>query len=152
MSVTLKLNGFKQFEDRLQKIERRTTTKLVKKALGSAAAVVRKQARANALEVDDPDTGRKIAQNVGQRVRSRYNRQTGDVKISIGVLSEPGPIPKGNPDTGPRGNTPHWHLVEMGTGHARAQPFLRNALAQKGDEAVAKFQRELAAMITKEPV
>jgi len=84
-------------------------------ALGRAARLVRLAAVSNAQGVDDPETGRQIAQNIVQRFRSRYYRQTGDLMISVGVATERGRIPKGNPDAGAKGNTPHWHLVELGT-------------------------------------
>ncbi len=49
---------------------------------GQAAKVIREQAQANARQLDDPETGRAIADNIVQRLRSRYNRRTGDVMIS----------------------------------------------------------------------
>lgn len=151
-TVTVRVTGLNQIDAKLRKIPERTRGKIGKRALGKAALAIRRQARANALSVDDPDTGRKIAQNIGQRVRSKYNRQTGNIKISIGVLAESGRIPNSNPDTGPRGNTPHWHLVELGTDKMPAQPFLRRALSEKGDEAIAIFQREFMALIQKDPL
>ena len=100
-------------------------------------------ARQNAERVDDPETGRRIRDNIGRRFRGRYFRRTGDLMISVGVLTKRGPIPEGNPDEGAKGNTPHFHLVELGTEHARAQPFLRPALEENINPAINKFASEL---------
>lgn len=105
--------------------------------------MVRKTARQNALRIDDPETGRRIADNIGQRVRSGHTRRTGDQMVSVGVLSKRGKIPPGNPDEGKRGNTPHWHLVELGHAKARAQPYLRPALSENVQAATNIFATTL---------
>jgi HK97 gp10 family phage protein len=138
-----KLNGIEQVVARMRALPVELRGKAGMSALGKAAKVVREAAKENALRVDDPDTGRRIADNVIQRFRSRYYRKTGDLMISVGVGTERGRIPKGNPDTGPRGNTPHWHLVELGTERARAEPFLRPALESNIGAARDTFAREL---------
>src|SRR5690606_24043644 len=106
-----------------------------------------KKAKENALRVDDPETGRRIADNIGQRFRSRYFRQTGDTMVSVGVRTNRGRIPKGNPDEGRRGNTPHWHLVELGTERAKAQPFLRPAASESVSEIFNTVATELERQV-----
>jgi|SRR5690625_3283747 len=122
----------------------------VRRATGKGASIIRRKARQNALLVDDPDTGRRIADNIGQRFRSKYFRQTGDTMISIGVLTTRGRIPRGNPDSGRRGNTPHWHLVELGTERAKAQPFLRPAAQSSGAEVLNAIAKELDLRVSLE--
>lgn len=123
--------------------------KPARSALGKAAKVIREQAKTNALRVDDPETGRTIADNIVQRFRGKHHKRTGDLMISVGVATEKGRIPKGNPDTGPKGNTPHWHLVEEGTEHAPAQPFLRPAAMSHGAKALEVFATELNKALDK---
>ena len=147
--ISFTLTGFEEVRRKLAITPIKLRTKGSRRALGRAAAVIRKAARQNALRVDDPDTGRRIAQNIGQRVRSAYSRRTGDAMVSIGVLTTRGPIPKGNPDEGARGNTPHWHLVELGTERARAQPFLRPAMESNIGAAIDKYAVELDKEIEK---
>ncbi|MDR0259617.1 MAG: HK97 gp10 family phage protein, partial [Comamonas sp.] len=113
--------------------------KPARSALGKAATLVRKQAQANALRFDDPDTGRRIADNIIQRFRGRHFKRTGDLMVSVGVGTEKGRIPKGNPDTGPKGNTPHWHLLELGAEKIRAQPFLRPAAEEVAPQVMDAF-------------
>ncbi|MBF4377308.1 HK97-gp10 family putative phage morphogenesis protein, partial [Vibrio anguillarum] len=68
----------------------------------------------------------------------------------VGVSTLKGRIPKGNPDEGPKGNTPHWHLVELGTERSRAQPFLRPALSENTNKVVDTLIVELDKESTKE--
>lgn len=141
--INFTLTGFEEVRRKLAITPIKLRTKGSKRALGRAAAIVRKAARQNALRVDDAETGRRIADNIGQRVRGGYSRRTGDAMVSIGVLTQHGRIPKGNPDTGRKGNTPHWHLVELGTEKARAQPFLRPAMESNIGAVIDKFAAEL---------
>ena len=143
------LQGFDKAIEKMKSVSVEMRGKAGRSALGSAARVVTNTAKRKALTVDDPETGRRIADNVTQRIRSRYQKQTGDVMVSIGVGSEKGRIPKGNPDTGPKGNTPHWHLLELGTEKMHAQPFLRPALTESADAAIATFAKKLEQQIDK---
>lgn len=143
------LRGFDAAIGKMKRLPAELRQKPGRSALGSAARVLVKQAKENALRLDDPDTGRRIAENVVQRFRSRYHKKTGDLMVSVGVGTEKGRIPKGNPDTGPKGNTPHWHLLELGTEKMRAQPFLRQALSQSLDRIQTTFAKKLEAQLDK---
>ena len=146
--IQFNITGAPKLRKRLLALPRKLQLKPGRSALGKAAAVVRKQAAQNALGVDDAETGRTIAANMTQRFRSRYYKRTGDLMISVGVGTEKGRIPKGNPDEGPKGNTPHWHLLELGHqmeggGSVAPQPFLRPAAEQQASAAIALFGTEL---------
>lgn len=137
--VEFKLKGVDEVRKRLLELPKELQLKPARSALGKAATIVRKQAQANALRIDDPNTGRRIADNIVQRFRGRYYRRTGDLMISVGVGTEKGRIPKGNPDTGAKGNTPHWHLLELGTENQRPQPFLRPAAEEAAAQVMDTF-------------
>lgn len=147
MADTFDLQGFDAAIAKLRALPVQLRGKAGRSALGKAARLVTNAAKNNAQGINDPATGRKIADNITQRVRSRYQSQTGDIMVSVGVATEKGRIPKGNPDTGPKGNTPHWHLVELGTEQMAAQPFLRPALEGQIDQVTAAaathLEREL---------
>lgn len=141
--VEFKINGVDSLVARMRALPVELRKKPARSALGKAAKVIRLQAAANAMALDDAETGRKISDNLIQRFRSKYSKRTGDLMISIGVGTERGRIPAGNPDTGAKGNTPHWHLLELGTEKMRAKPFLRPAGEQKAEQAVQVFAAEL---------
>lgn len=141
--IDFSLIGFEGVRRKLAVTPIKLRTAGARKALSSAANIVTKAARDNAQRLDDLDTGRRIRDNIGKRTRGGYSRRTGNAMVSIGVLTQKGRIPKGNPDTGAKGNTPHWHLVEEGTERARAQPFLRPALANNIGPVIDKFAIEL---------
>lgn len=147
--VEFKIQGVDALTARMRALPVELRKKPARSALGKAAKVIREQAQANARQLDDPETGRVIADNIVQRLRSRYNRRTGDVMISVGVATEKGRIPKGNPDTGPKGNTPHWHLLELGTESMAAQPFLRPAAEAKAGAAINEFAAGLDQALTR---
>lgn len=143
------LRGFDRAIAKMKALPMEMRAKPGRSALGKAARVLTNHAKDNAQRIDDKDTGREIARNVTQRFRSRYFKQTGDLMISVGVATERGRIPKGNPDEGPGGNTPHWHLKEMGTERMRAEPFLRPAFVQGVEEVQTVFASELEKQIDK---
>ncbi len=143
------LRGFDRVIAKMKGLPVELRGKAGRSALGKAARVLTNHAKDNAQRIDDKDTGRQIARNVTQRFRSKFSRQTGDLMISVGVATEKGRIPKGNPDEGAGGNTPHWHLVEMGTERMRAEPFLRPAFVQGVEEVQTVFASELEKQIAK---
>ena len=142
-NVEVKLQGLVPIAEKMRTLKREIRLKPARSALGQAAKLIRQQAQQNALAVNDPDTGRTIADNIVQRFRSKYHKRTGDLMISVGVATEKGRIPKGNPDTGPKGNTPHWHLLELGTENMPAQPFLAPAARQQAEAAMHQFTASL---------
>ena len=142
-NVEVKLQGLVPIVEKMRTLKREIRLKPARSALGQAAKLIRQQAQQNALAVNDPDTGRTIADNIVQRFRSKHHKRTGDLMISVGVATEKGRIPKGNPDTGPKGNTPHWHLLELGTENMPAQPFLAPAARQQAEAAMHQFTASL---------
>ena len=139
----VKLQGVDPILGKMRTLKREIRLKPARSALGQAAKLIRQQAQQNALQVNDPETGRTIADNIVQRFRSRYHKRTGDLMVSVGVGTEKGRIPKGNPDEGPKGNTFHWHLIEVGREGAPAQPFLVPAARQQAGPAMHKFASSL---------
>lgn len=145
-----KVEGLDVVLRKLKELPEKVRRGAARRATGKGAAIIRKRAKDNALRLDDPETGRRIADNIAQRFRGRYSRRTGDVMISVGVLSDRGRIPKGNPDEGRGGNTPHWHLKELGTAKAAADPFLRPAAESSQEEAFNAVADNLGTQVFKE--
>lgn len=123
-----KVTGMDKLIARSRGLSNAVRIRIARNGVMAGARVIRDKARQNAVAIDDPETGRSIANNVATRYRTKLSKQTGDPTASVGVLYPKARIPKGNPDDGRE--TPHWHLVELGTEHARAQPFLSPAAVQ----------------------
>lgn len=145
--VETKLTGFDEAVEKLLKLPQDLRKRALVRAMSRSTRIVTKAAKANALRVDDSATGRRIANNVQQRFASRTYKQTGDVMFRVGVATPKGRIPKGNPDEGVKGPTPHWHLVELGTEEMRAEPFMLPALTNNIGLVIDKTATELTAAL-----
>jgi HK97 gp10 family phage protein len=137
--VEFKLEGVEELEARLETLTFETQRKGGRFALRRAAQVIRNAARENAQRFDDPDTGRKIADNIAERWNNAPWRARGDLAFKIGVLKGAKIRRTGNPDEGAKGATPHWRLLEFGTEHMSAQPFMRPAMEQNLSKAGETF-------------
>ncbi len=143
--------GLKEIKGKMQQLPEELVTKAVRPSLKKAAKLVRDAAYAGALAIDDPATQRRIADNLSLQFASRVFRRTqGDITMyRIGVSTERGRIPSPNDDTGTRGSTPHWHLVELGTEHSRSKPFMRPALDNNVNQVIDTFVNEFNSQLDK---
>lgn len=109
-------------------------------ALRKAAQVIRDQARSNAKQVDDSETGRSIAANITEKWGSKFNRQTGDLMFRVGV-NQGAVLPKKGerPDKSAGGPTPHFRLLEFRTEKMAPRPFMVPAMQQAAQSATDKF-------------
>lgn len=130
-------------------VRRELAGKAGREALLKGARLVAGQARENALKVDDPETRRRIRDNIIIQFASKIYNRSGDIMYRIGVNTARGPIPSGNPDTGTGGSTPHWHLIELGHEHAPANPFMRQSLSQNINPVIDIVINELNAALTR---
>lgn len=148
----VKLERVDQLRPKMKKLDAALQDKLVRQALSAGGRRIRDRARSIVSAHDDPTTGRQIAKNIVVRYRSKRSRNTGDVVVSVGVQYPKGRMPKGNPDDGV--NTPHWHLLELGTEKMQAFPFLVPAAMQEAstlpqvivDDLSKRLDREIAKL------
>lgn len=134
--------GLKEVKAKMNKVSQTVLDTGTRTALRKAAGIVKKAAQQNALAVDDPKTGRRIRDNITLQFASRLFQRDGVIMYRVGVATNRGRIPTPNADEGARGNTPHWHLVEFGTERAKAQPFMRPALANNINQLINSFTFE----------
>lgn len=114
-------------------------------ALRRAAELVANHAREGARRIDDPETGRSIADNIVLRWNGRLFRRTGDLGFRVGVLH--GAILRKGGSTAINAPTPHWRLFEFGTEHFAAVPFMRPALANHIGEVTNEFATQFERAI-----
>ena len=144
----VKLERVDALRPKMQKLDQALNQKLVREALSAGGRKIRDRARAIVSKHDDPKTGRQIAKNISVRYRSKRSRQTGDVIVSVGVAYPKGRIPEGNPDDGV--NTPHWHLLELGTENMKAEPFLVPAAMQEASSLPQAIVDDLSKRLDQE--
>ena len=138
--VDFSLTGIDELISKLESVTYDVKRKGGRFALRKAAQVVVAKAKQNAQRINDPDTGRSIADNIALRWNGRLFKRTGDLGFRIGVLTgSTRNLQPGNPDTGAGGATPHAMLVELGTSKARAQPYLRPAMDGSINEITNEF-------------
>jgi len=128
MSSESSITGLDELRANIQGVTDDMERKGGRFALRKAANVIRDQARANALKVDDPKTPESIAANIETRWNGKVFKRTGDIGFRIGVLNK-----------GKGGDTFYWRFLEFGTEQAKAQPFLRPAATSKEGEAIGEF-------------
>lgn len=138
--VEFNLTGLDSLLGKLESVSDDLRRKGGRSALRKAGNVIVNRAKSNARRVDDPGTGRSIADNIAQRWNGRLFRQTGNLGFRIGVLH--GAVLKNHPDKGVNAPTPHWRLLEFGTENIRAQPILRPAAETGAGEVMSTFAAE----------
>ena len=109
-------------------------------ALRKAANIVAASARAAALRMDDPGTGRSIAKNVAVRWNGQVFKKTGNLAFRVGILG--GAKLKDHPNLSSGSPTPHWRLLEFGTEKMAARPFMRPALENNLNQVASTFITE----------
>lgn len=140
-SIQFSITGLDSLLGKLDSLKYETRYKGGRFALRKAAQLVRDAAKQKAAAIDDPTTGRVISANIVERWNGKHYKRTGDLAFRVGV-KHGAVIPKGNPDQGVNGPTPHWRLLEFGTEKMRAQPFMRPALESNISAATDTFVRQ----------
>lgn len=144
-AVEFSITGLDELNAKLQSISDDLKKKGGRFALRKAAMVVAKAAAENAARVDNPKTHQRIYANVTLRWSSRRYKSTGDLGFRVGVLGGARRVAKitgefkGKGAGNPGGDTWYWRLVEFGTEHSKARPFMRPALENNTDKATNEF-------------
>lgn len=135
--VQFSLIGIESLLGKLDNISDDLRRKGGRAALRRAGNVIVNRAKQNAERVDDPETGRSIADNIAMRWNGRVFKSTGNLAFRIGVLH--GAVLKDHPDKAMNAPTPHWRLLEFGTEKMRARPIMRPAADASIHEVVSVF-------------
>lgn len=139
----VKVDGVAELREKMKGLPYAVQKQVIQPAVRYGANIIAEQARAIVRNIDDPTTGRQIARNIVVKYRSKLSKRYKGVVYSIGVEYPRGRMPKGNPDDGV--NTPHFHLLELGTEKMRAQPFLVPAAVMRAQDV----SQEIAARAAK---
>lgn len=129
--ITYKLKGAEELSRVFRTLPQELQRQVVVPAAKDAMDLVLVDAKDRASRIDDPATPNNIALNIAMVEDTKFFSETGATKISVGVRKT---------KRGQRGgNTFYWWWVELGTARSRAQPFMRNALAQNRQQVFQEF-------------
>lgn len=124
------IRGLAEIQAVLSKLPARIEQRVIENALTAGGRVIVKEAKRRV----PVDSGKlRDSLTVGRTTRRRGSRMKGTVYI------------------GPRSKVgAHAHLVEFGTPHAPAQPFLRPALDERAQDAIKKIAERLGKGLERE--
>jgi HK97 gp10 family phage protein len=142
MASEFQVQGLDGVLKRMRALPEKLQKKGALASLRKGARIVVKDARANALALDDPETASKIAKNVTSRADARGGKRNGGAMVKVGIAGGAKPL-AGNTDTG------HWRLLEFGTSKMPAQPFMRRALETNIPQVTDAIVTELKIQIDK---
>lgn len=129
--VQYKLKGAEELSRVFKTLPAELQRQVVLPAAKDAMDIVQQDAIRRAKIIDRPETIPDISKNIAMIDDTKFFNETGATKISVGVRKS---------KRGQRGgNTFWWWWVELGTARSRAQPFMRNALAQNRQAVFQEF-------------
>lgn len=130
--ITYKLTGADELSRVFRTLPQELQRQVVVPAAKDAMQIVLAAAKDNASRVDDPTTANYIPKNLDMIEDKKFFEETGSTKISVGVRKRRRGVGGGNTFYAAI-------FVELGTSHARAQPFMRNALGQNQQAVFQEF-------------
>jgi len=117
--------------DRLKDIEAKIAKKALRTAARKGMSIVRDEVKANAPE-DTSDDADSIKTKAFIALQTSFRR--GVLSVRVGVRGGA----KQNPDV-----PYYWRMVEFGTKHISAKPFMQPALESNADAVLDKITQEL---------
>lgn len=130
--ITYKLTGADELSRIFKTLPQELQRQVVVPAAKNAMDIVLNAAKDNAAKLDRPETPNYIPRNLDMIEDRKFFEETGSTKISVGVRKRK----RGQGG----GNTYYAALfLELGTARSRAQPFMRNALAQNRQAVFQEF-------------
>jgi HK97 gp10 family phage protein len=137
VNVTFKLHGLAEIETALKVLGVQASNRIARSALNRAAGAVMKRARELAPQrgaPDDPYATGELKRSVTKRL-GRQRRGSDTQTAVVGVER-------------PRSRIVH--LLEFGTAHMPAEPFLRPALDERSQEAIQVMTQAMKDGIERE--
>jgi HK97 gp10 family phage protein len=148
MATTMRLSGNRELETLLRKLPDRLAKNVTFAALRAGARIVQKAAQTNLIGNGSVDTGALVA---AQKISTRRRSRKGAAVVAVGTdkLVRMA-LRKGRSKTIKINPRNYAHLVEFGTEHSAAKPFMRPAMDQNGEAALVKILEMSAKGIERE--
>ena len=135
--LTFDVSELAKLADRLKDIEAKIAKKALRPAARKGMSIVRDDVKASAPE-DTSDDADSIKTKAFIALQTSFRR--GVLSVRVGVRGGA----KKNPDT-----PYYWRMVEFGTKHISAKPFMTPALENNADAVLEKITQELKREIDK---
>lgn len=145
MSNEFSFIGVDSLISKMDSIVEETRYKTGRSALRKAAKVMADAAKDRANRLDDPDTGRSIADNVRIAWNGKEFKRSGNLYFKVGIRG--GAKLKDAKSDKSSGPTPHWRLLEFGTSRMRAQPIMRPSFTENVSRSTTVFLTEFEKAI-----
>lgn len=135
MKAVAKIQGLKEVQAALKALPVAMQRQAEAAVLRGGGKVIADKAKANCTAVDQGDLKKSIAFNV-KRFRGSYSARVGP---RAGIKKQVGTYSRGKKAGQARYKNPvkYSHLIEFGTAHSAAKPFLRPAMESSRNEVVS---------------
>jgi len=153
--IELKVDGLKELNRKLEQFTVKTQKSMITSALRAAAKPIQAAAKQNAQRTRHPSSGA-LSQSIGikaKRLRGSAavsSLWVAPIRTDKSAVSQYAGFYGGASVSSVNAGIRHGHLVELGTKHSAARPWLRPALDQNKDRAVSIFKTTLAKRIDRE--
>jgi HK97 gp10 family phage protein len=142
------LEGADQVEALLKRLPSAVSKRVTTASLRSGATVIAKAARAKIRANPSIDSGLLVKKIVSRTVR---RPSKGQAQVTVGVAGGASMrIMKGHHKPRKKIASRYAHLVEFGTEHSPAEPFMRPAVDSQGSAAVAKVVETAGKLLARE--
>lgn len=142
--LTWSIKGLADVRKRMKALPEKLQERGMKAALRAGAEKIAEAARSNASNIDDPATDESVEANITVSYSTKGSRKDQRMMYRVGVR---GGAKQGAGSGGPGGDTWYWRLVEFGTSHSGAKPFMRPAMesqaAAASEEVATRLERFL---------
>ena len=148
MSIGVNIEGLDEVQEKLKRLANpRLMKNAARRSARKAMVIVRDSARANAKNLDDPETAEKIWKNIA--IAAGKTRSKDEIKMRVGVrggasFSNP------NPPKTPGGDTRHWRFIEYPSSNNPGTPFMRPALQNNIQAVTDSFAKNFNTELDKE--
>lgn len=129
-TIQFTFKGADDLVEKFQQLSESARREIATPAARDAMDLVRVDAINRAERIDNPETRKSIPKNIVMIERKQVGQETQTVIFSVGVRRRA---------SAAGGNSFNWYFVELGTEHARAQPFLRPAFWNNRAEVFKEF-------------
>lgn len=143
-SVTVRVEGLRELGERMRRLSSEVALKVSARATNKAAQLIKKQAKTNIQTSPSVDQGDLLRSVIVKKIPKSQTNLTSEHIVTVRGRGK-----KVKEGAKAQATAPHAHLVEFGTVHMPAEPFLRPAFQQEKGFAFGVIKSTLEEGIEK---